>query len=122
MRAVTDKLPLTLGQDRHCMIIWHMSSHMGARLKDSYCKYLFVSVSLQSSAIIRLILELHNFKLMQVCIWNNGHNYGTMVPQKGTKYRSILALEYCNAWSVRMQVYCCKVAMYSQYRLINHWM
>jgi len=98
-----------------------MSGHMGAILKDSYCKYLFVLVGLQSSAIINLILELHNFKLMQVCIWNKGHNYSNMVPQKGTKYRSILALEYCNAWSVGLQVYRCKVAMYSQYRFINHW-
>jgi len=85
MRAVTDKLAVTLGQDRYCMIIWHMSGHMGARLKDSYCTYLFVLVSLQSSAIINLVLELHDFKLMQVCITNNGHNYGNMVPQKGTK-------------------------------------
>jgi len=104
------------------MIIWHLSGHIGARLKDSYCTYLFVLVSLQSSAIINLVLELHDFKLMQVCNWNNAHNYGTMVPQKGTKYRRILAVEYCNAWSVGLQVYRCKVAMYSQYRLINHWM
>lgn len=115
MRAVTDKLPVTLGWDRYCMIIWHMSGHMGARLKNSYCKYLFVLVSLQSSAIINLILELHNFKLVQVYIWNNRHNYGTTVPQKGTKYRSILALKYCNAWSIGLQVYGCKVAMHSQY-------
>jgi len=120
MRAVTDKLPVTLGQYRYCMIIWHISGHMGARLKDSYCKYLFVLVSLESSAIINLILELHNFKLMQVCVWNNGHNYGTMVPKKGTKYRSNLALEYCNAWSVGLQVHRCKVAVYSQCSLINH--
>jgi len=59
MRAVTDKLPVTLGQYRYCKIIWHMSGHMGARLKDSHCKYLFVFVSLQSSAIINLILELN---------------------------------------------------------------
>jgi hypothetical protein len=105
MRAVTDILPVTLGQYRYCMIIWHISGHMGARIKDSYCKYLFVLVSIPSSAINNLILELHNFKLMQICIGNNGPDYGTMVPQKGIKYRSNLALEYCNAWSSGLQVH-----------------
>jgi hypothetical protein len=122
MRAVTNKLLVTLGQYSYCLLIWHMSGHMGARLKESYCKYLFVLVSLQSSATINLILELHNFKLMQVCIGNNGRNYSTMVPQNGTKYRGILALLYCNTWSVGLQVCLCKVAMYSQYKLITHQM